>query len=85
MMDLDRAGEPEPRVSYLQAADVLAGAHAFGAFHARQKSRTEATTSSIMAEVNSGYIGNDTISVQAFSAIGNCPTRPRKWPYASCR
>lgn len=31
MMDLDRAGGSEPRVSYLQAADVLAGAHAFGA------------------------------------------------------
>lgn len=31
MMDLDRAGEPEPRVAYLQTADVLAGAHAFGA------------------------------------------------------
>ena len=31
MMDLDRGGEAQPRVSYLQAADVLAGAHAFGA------------------------------------------------------
>jgi crotonobetainyl-CoA:carnitine CoA-transferase CaiB-like acyl-CoA transferase len=31
LMDLDRSGEPEPRVSYLQTADVLAGAHAFGA------------------------------------------------------
>ncbi|MBI1396721.1 MAG: CoA transferase [Betaproteobacteria bacterium] len=31
MMDLDRCGDPAPRVSYLQAADVLAGAHAFGA------------------------------------------------------
>lgn len=31
IMDLDRGGEPEPRVAYLQAADVLAGAHAFGA------------------------------------------------------
>jgi CoA:oxalate CoA-transferase len=31
MMDLDRCGDPLPRVSYLQAADVLAGAHAFGA------------------------------------------------------
>ncbi len=31
MMDLDRGGEPAPRVSYLQTADVLAGAHAFGA------------------------------------------------------
>ena len=31
MMDLERNGDPTPRVSYLQAADVLAGAHAFGA------------------------------------------------------
>jgi crotonobetainyl-CoA:carnitine CoA-transferase CaiB-like acyl-CoA transferase len=30
MMDLDRSGESTPRVSYLQTADVLAGAHAFG-------------------------------------------------------
>ena len=30
MMDLDRSGESAPRVSYLQTADVLAGAHAFG-------------------------------------------------------
>lgn len=31
LMDLDRGGAAEPRVSYLQAADVLAGTHAFGA------------------------------------------------------
>lgn len=31
MMDLDRGGESQPRVAYLQAADVLAGAQAFGA------------------------------------------------------
>src|SRR3954468_23306756 len=31
LMDLDRGGETQPRVSYLQAADVLAGTHAFGA------------------------------------------------------
>jgi crotonobetainyl-CoA:carnitine CoA-transferase CaiB-like acyl-CoA transferase len=31
MMDLDRGDEPKPRVAYLQAADVLAGTHAFGA------------------------------------------------------
>ena len=31
MMDLERNGDATPRVSYLQAADVLAGAHAFGA------------------------------------------------------
>ena len=30
VMDLERGGEREPRVAYLQAADVLAGAHAFG-------------------------------------------------------
>ena len=31
MMDLERGGEAEPRASHLQAADVLAGTHAFGA------------------------------------------------------
>ena len=31
IMDLDRGDEAKPRVAYLQAADVLAGAHAFGA------------------------------------------------------
>ena len=31
LMDLDRGSDPEPRVAYLQAADVLAGTHAFGA------------------------------------------------------
>lgn len=42
MMDLDRGGEAAPRVAYLQAADVLAGAHAFGAICAAlvRKART---------------------------------------------
>lgn len=31
MMDLERGGEAPPRASHLQAADVLAGTHAFGA------------------------------------------------------
>lgn len=31
LMELDRQGDTPPRVAYLQAADVLAGAHAFGA------------------------------------------------------
>jgi CoA:oxalate CoA-transferase len=31
VMDLERGGDAAPRVSYLQAADVLAGTHAFGA------------------------------------------------------
>jgi len=34
LMDLERGGEARPRVSYLQAADVLAGAHAFGSISA---------------------------------------------------
>jgi len=29
-MDLDRQGDPAPRVAYLQSADALAGVHAFG-------------------------------------------------------
>lgn len=40
-MDLDRQGDPEPRVAYLQSADSLAGVHAFGlvlaAVHRRQR------------------------------------------------
>ena len=31
LMDLERTGEPSPRVAHLQAADVLSGTHAFGA------------------------------------------------------
>jgi crotonobetainyl-CoA:carnitine CoA-transferase CaiB-like acyl-CoA transferase len=31
LMDLERQGEAAPRVAYLQASDVLAGTHAFGA------------------------------------------------------
>jgi CoA:oxalate CoA-transferase len=31
MMDMERSGEDQPRASYLQTADVLAGTHAFGA------------------------------------------------------
>jgi crotonobetainyl-CoA:carnitine CoA-transferase CaiB-like acyl-CoA transferase len=31
MMELERNGDATPRVAYLQAADVLAGTHAFGA------------------------------------------------------
>jgi CoA:oxalate CoA-transferase len=34
MMDLDRSGATEPRSQYLQAADVLAATHAFGAINA---------------------------------------------------
>ena len=34
LMELDRGIDPVPRVSYLQAADGLAGTHAFGAINA---------------------------------------------------
>jgi CoA:oxalate CoA-transferase len=42
MMYLERDPDPHPRVSYLQAADVLAGTHAFGAILAAllRRSRT---------------------------------------------
>jgi crotonobetainyl-CoA:carnitine CoA-transferase CaiB-like acyl-CoA transferase len=40
-MDLDRQGDPEPRVAYLQSADALAGVQAFGlvlaAIHRRER------------------------------------------------
>jgi CoA:oxalate CoA-transferase len=44
LMDLEREPDPHPRVSYLQAADVLAGTHAFGAILAAllRRSRTGA-------------------------------------------
>src|SRR5471032_440432 len=54
MMDLDRSGEAQPRVSYLQAADVLAGTHAFGAICAallrRARKGTGATLDVSMLE-----------------------------------
>lgn len=54
MMDLDRGGEAQPRVSYLQAADVLAGTHAFGAICAallrRARKGTGATLDVSMLE-----------------------------------
>jgi crotonobetainyl-CoA:carnitine CoA-transferase CaiB-like acyl-CoA transferase len=42
LMDLERGAEAEPRVSYLQAADVLAGAHAFGSICAALLRRARA-------------------------------------------
>jgi crotonobetainyl-CoA:carnitine CoA-transferase CaiB-like acyl-CoA transferase len=42
LMHMERNGDPAPRVAYLQAADVLAGTHAFGAICAAlwRRSRT---------------------------------------------
>jgi CoA:oxalate CoA-transferase len=54
LMDLDRASGEPPRVAYLQAADVLAGTHAFGAICAalvrRARSRAGATLDVSMLE-----------------------------------
>ncbi|MFN0313441.1 MAG: CaiB/BaiF CoA transferase family protein [Burkholderiales bacterium] len=78
MMDLDRCGEVQPRVSYLQAADVLAGAHAFGAIcaallrHAR--SGQGATLDVSMLEC---LIAADDITYGALINGGPVERRPR--------
>ncbi|MSQ59844.1 MAG: CoA transferase [Betaproteobacteria bacterium] len=78
MMDLDRCGEVQPRVSYLQAADVLAGAHAFGAIcaallrHAR--SGLGATLDVSMLEC---LIAADDITYGALINGGPVERRPR--------
>ncbi len=78
MMDLDRAGEPEPRVSYLQAADVLAGTHAFGAICAallrRARTGLGATLDISMLEC---LIAADDITYGALLNGGQVEREPR--------
>lgn len=78
MMDLDRCGEIQPRVSYLQAADVLAGAHAFGAICAAllRRSRTGqgATLDVSMLEC---LIAADDVTYGALLNGGPVERRPR--------
>lgn len=78
MMDLDRCGEPQPRVSYLQAADVLAGTHAFGAICAAllRRSRTGqgATLDVSMLEC---LIAADDITYGSILNGGKVERRPR--------
>ena len=78
MMDLDRSGAAEPRVSYLQAADVLAGAHAFGAICAalvrRGRTGQGATLDVSMLEA---LIAADDITFGAIINGGEVERRPR--------
>jgi len=78
MMDLDRAGEAQPRVSYLQAADVLAGTHAFGAICAallrRARTGQGATLDISMLEC---LIAADDITFGALLNGGHVERRPR--------
>ncbi|MFN0040104.1 MAG: CaiB/BaiF CoA transferase family protein [Burkholderiales bacterium] len=78
MMDLDRGGEATPRVSYLQAADVLAGTHAFGAICAallrRARKSTGATLDVSMLEC---LIAADDITYGALLNGAQVERRPR--------
>lgn len=78
IMDLDRAGESEPRVSYLQAADVLAGTHAFGAICAallrRARTGGGATLDISMLEC---LIAADDITYGALLNGGDVERQPR--------
>src|SRR6185295_10192975 len=78
LMDLDRGGETQPRVSYLQAADVLAGTHAFGAICAallrRARSGEGATLDISMLEC---LIAADDITYGALLNGGPVERQPR--------
>jgi formyl-CoA transferase/CoA:oxalate CoA-transferase len=78
MMDLDRSGDQVPRVSYLQAADVLAGAHAFGAICAalyrKARSGHGATLDVSMLEC---LVAADDITYGAVLNGGDVERRPR--------
>ena len=78
MMDLDRGGEAQPRVSYLQAADVLAGTHAFGAICAallrRARTGVGATLDVSMLEC---LIAADDITYGALLNGGPVERQPR--------
>ena len=78
MMDLDRGGQASPRVSYLQAADVLAGTHAFGAICAallrRARKAIGATLDISMLEC---LIAADDITYGALLNGGPVERRPR--------
>ena len=78
LMDLDRSGESQPRVQYLQAADVLAGTHAFGAISAalvRQARTGQGATLDIsMLEC---LIASDDIGYGSLLNGGKTERRPR--------
>ena len=78
LMDLDRCGQPEPRVAYLQAADVLAGAHAFGAICAallrRERTGEGATLDVSMLEC---LIAADDVTYTSILNDGEVLRQPR--------
>ena len=78
LMDLDRSGQPAPRVAYLQAADVLAGAHAFGAICAallrRERTGEGATLDVSMLEC---LIAADDITYTSILNEGEVLRQPR--------
>lgn len=78
MMDLERCGARQPRAAYLQAADVLAGTHAFGAICAallrRARTGQGATLDISMLEA---LIAADDITFGALLNGGPVERRPR--------
>ncbi len=78
MMDLDRGGQLEPRASYLQAADVLAGTQAFGAICAallrRGRTGQGATLDISMLEC---LVAADDIAFVSLLNGGKVERRPR--------
>jgi len=78
LMDLDRGGQTAPRVGYLQAADVLAGTHAFGAICAallrRERTGEGATLDVSMLEC---LIAADDITYTSILNEGEVLRQPR--------
>lgn len=78
LMDLDRGGVTPPRVAYLQAADVLAGTHAFGAICAallrRERTGEGATLDISMLEC---LIAADDITYTSILNDGEVLRQPR--------
>lgn len=78
IMDLERGGDDTPRAAYLQAADVLAGAHAFGAICAAlvRRSRT-GQGASLDVSMLECLVAADDINFAALLNGGTIERRPR--------
>ena len=77
-MDLDRQGDPEPRVAYLQSADALAGVHAFGLVLAAvlRRQRTGLGAHLDVSMLQSLWAAED-IAIAAALNGGELPNGPR--------
>jgi crotonobetainyl-CoA:carnitine CoA-transferase CaiB-like acyl-CoA transferase len=79
MMDLERAGTFEPRASNLQAADVLAGAHAFGAMCAAMIRRLRTGEGAYLdVSMLECMIAADDVNYCALLNGGSIDRRPRR-------